>query len=341
MSEMTVRECYDILNLSPGASWSEVKVAFRRCARQFHPDVARSGARDFERISEAYMTLRDRFRSGEPLEREEPRGRDIKLDLSWMWDPFVKASSWVSRTVEDASRRRKERKEERERSKREEEARRIRALDDALSEAEDAMESILSKVERPGSISDRTRLLKRLESTLPEVRSMAVGRLLPSIGSAEVSSALERCIARYGLDEDVVDGLAQMKDPMASLRFAMAGAPHFRSMTLGVARKYLKWIKSIPGGKSIYSGLPDPTSGQVAGVMMAQWPQDLPLPSMSRIESLLRTGDEEILVPLLRQLYRRGCPDLLLGRIRVISEKSEDPAVKAWSRAIVCRSTVV
>ncbi|SMG21657.1 J domain-containing protein [Dethiosulfovibrio salsuginis] len=341
MNGMTVRECYHILNLSPGASWSEVKAAFRRCARQSHPDVARSSSRDFERISEAYMTLRDRFRSGERFEEERAGEKGRKIDLSWMWDPFVKASSWVSRTVEDVSRKRKEKKEERERTRREEEARRARVLDDAISEAEESLEAILSRVDRPGSVSDRGRLLKRLESSLPEVRSLAIGRLLPSIGSSEVSSAIERCISRFGLDEEVIDGLATLKDPMGSLRYAMAGAPHFRSMTLGVARKYLKWIKSIPGGKSIYSGLPEPASSQVAGVLMAQWPQDLPLPPVSRIESFLASKDEALLVPLLRQLYRRGCPDRLMLRIRAISEKSEDPAVKAWSRAIVCRSTVV
>lgn len=342
MNGMTVRECYNVLNLSPGAPWSEVKAAFRRCARESHPDVDRTGrSSDFELISEAYMTLRDRFRSGETPESDLGSEDGRKLDLSWMWDPFVKVSSWVSSTIEGASKRRKERKEERERAKREEESRMIRKIEEIVSEAEEAMESILSRTDRTCSGSDRGRLIKRLESSLPEVRSLAIKRLIPSICSTEVCSALEGSISRYGLDEEIIDGLAGVKDPMISLRYAMAGAPHFSSMTLGVARKYLKWLKAIPGGRSVYSGLPDPVSSQVAGILMAQWPQDLPLPEVSRIESLLKRQDDELSVPLLRQVYRRGCPDRLLPLIRGISEKSEDPAVKAWSRAIVCRSTVV
>lgn len=287
------------------------------------------------------MTLRDKFRSGQPPERDLNEGEGLKMDLNWVLDPFVKASSWVSRTIRGASKRRKEKKKEQERARREEESRRIRNLENAILEAEESMDSILSRVERPGSGSDRNRLIKRLNSTLPEVRALAIKRLIPSIGSAEVCCALESAISRYGLDEEIIDGLATINDPMVSLRYAIVGAPHFRSMTLGVARKFLKWIKIIPGGRSIYSGLPDPTSSQVAGVLMAQWPQDLPMPSVSRLASLLSRNDAELLVPLLRQIYRRGCPDRLLRQIKGISEKSEDPAVKAWSRAIVCRSTVV
>ncbi len=342
MNGMTVRECYNILNLSPGAPWSEVKAAFRRCARESHPDVDRTGrSSDFELISEAYMTLRDRFRSGEPVEKDVDPGEGLKLDLSWMWDPFIKVSSWVSSTIEGASKRRKERKEERERAKREEESRRIRRFEEIVSEAEEAMDSIVSRTDRGCSGSERSRLIKRLDSSLPEVRALAIKRLIPSVCSAEVCSALENSISRYGLDEEIVDGLSGVNDPMVSLRFAMAGAPHFSSMTLGVARKYLKWLKAIPGGRSVYAGLADPVSSQVAGVLMAQWPQDLPLPEIHRIESFLKRQDDELSVPLLRQVYRRGCPDRLLPLIRGISEKSEDPAVKAWSRAIVCRSTVV
>ncbi|WP_414385393.1 DnaJ domain-containing protein, partial [Synechococcus sp. H60.3] len=49
---------YAILNLSPQADSEDIKRAFRRLARQFHPDVAGEGSRErFEQIYRAYQVL--------------------------------------------------------------------------------------------------------------------------------------------------------------------------------------------------------------------------------------------------------------------------------------------
>ena len=51
---------YAILNLSPEADIEEIKQAFRRLARQFHPDVAGEGSRErFQQIHQAYQVLSD------------------------------------------------------------------------------------------------------------------------------------------------------------------------------------------------------------------------------------------------------------------------------------------
>jgi curved DNA-binding protein CbpA len=51
---------YAILNLSPAADIEEIKQAFRRLARQFHPDVAGEGSRErFQQIHQAYQVLSD------------------------------------------------------------------------------------------------------------------------------------------------------------------------------------------------------------------------------------------------------------------------------------------
>lgn len=341
MSSPTVQECYRRLDLTPGASWSEVKSAFRRFARETHPDVRRNGmSRDFENISEAYMTLRDLFRSGEDPKDSFCDESRFSLDLSWLWSPFVRASSWVSRAVDDVSRRRKEKRDEREKIRMEEENRRFCLIEDAISEAESSLEAIIERGKKTGGISERHRLLRRLKSSRPEVRSMAISGLLPSAKSIEVSSALSGCISSYGLDDESIEAFSSVKDPVTSLKFALAAAPHFESMNISTARKYLKWLKSVPGGRKVYPALSYPPSSQAAGLLMSQWPFDVPLPDDSRIISLL-DGEEEVLVPTLRQLYRRGCPPSVLGKVEKICDKSMDPAVKAWSRAIVSKASVV
>jgi molecular chaperone DnaJ len=51
---------YEILGLSPGASDSEIKAAYRRLALQFHPDSGRPGdVERFREIQEAYEALSD------------------------------------------------------------------------------------------------------------------------------------------------------------------------------------------------------------------------------------------------------------------------------------------
>src|SRR5262245_41100381 len=50
---------YEILGISRKASQSEIRSAYRRLARKYHPDVSRSAEADanFSRISEAYRVL--------------------------------------------------------------------------------------------------------------------------------------------------------------------------------------------------------------------------------------------------------------------------------------------
>ena len=53
---------YVILGLERGATLADVKRAYKRLARRFHPDINpgdRTAAQQFRQISEAYETLSD------------------------------------------------------------------------------------------------------------------------------------------------------------------------------------------------------------------------------------------------------------------------------------------
>jgi molecular chaperone DnaJ len=58
---MTKRDYYEVLGVSKGASEDEIKAAFRKLARQYHPDVSQEdGAEEkFKEINEAYGVLSD------------------------------------------------------------------------------------------------------------------------------------------------------------------------------------------------------------------------------------------------------------------------------------------
>lgn len=69
------RSYYAILGISPDASTGEIKDAYRRLAKQYHPDHAGGDSRKFRDIQEAYSVLADsekrrqyeKGRSGTPV----------------------------------------------------------------------------------------------------------------------------------------------------------------------------------------------------------------------------------------------------------------------------------
>ncbi|RMH91093.1 J domain-containing protein [Lysobacter pythonis] len=58
---MEFKDYYDTLGVEPGAGEAEIKTAYRRLARKYHPDVSKeAGAEEkFKAVNEAYEALRD------------------------------------------------------------------------------------------------------------------------------------------------------------------------------------------------------------------------------------------------------------------------------------------
>jgi curved DNA-binding protein len=59
---MQFKDYYEALGVEPGAGEAEIKTAYRRLARKYHPDVSKeAGAEDrFKSVNEAYEVLRDK-----------------------------------------------------------------------------------------------------------------------------------------------------------------------------------------------------------------------------------------------------------------------------------------
>lgn len=77
---MTVKECYQILHVSPEANLEEIKRSFRKLAFDLHPDLHPddpSASRKFQRLNEAYILLRKIMESGDSSqEKTEQASKD-------------------------------------------------------------------------------------------------------------------------------------------------------------------------------------------------------------------------------------------------------------------------
>ncbi|TAD75283.1 MAG: molecular chaperone DnaJ [Oscillatoriales cyanobacterium] len=72
---LMVRDCYRLLELSPGASVADIKRAYRRLARRYHPDSGhRSASADkFAAVSQAYQMLLERAGRSTSVSSTMPR----------------------------------------------------------------------------------------------------------------------------------------------------------------------------------------------------------------------------------------------------------------------------
>jgi curved DNA-binding protein len=89
---MKYKDYYAILGLARGASDDDIKKAYRRLARKYHPDVSKeAGAEEkFKEVAEAYQTLKDPEKRAayDQLGPHQP-GQDFQPPPNWrqQWQP--------------------------------------------------------------------------------------------------------------------------------------------------------------------------------------------------------------------------------------------------------------
>lgn len=97
--QISLKECYEILNLKKGADLSDVKSAYRRLAFELHPDLNpgdTEASRRFQRLNEAYVALsailaneEARHKSAEkkgPEEKKENAGPTINAQAQHAYE---------------------------------------------------------------------------------------------------------------------------------------------------------------------------------------------------------------------------------------------------------------
>ena len=83
---MKYKDYYKTLGVQRGASDEEIKKAYRKLARKYHPDVSKeaNAKEKFQEVSEAYETLKDKEKRAayDNLGRYSP-GEDFRPSQDW------------------------------------------------------------------------------------------------------------------------------------------------------------------------------------------------------------------------------------------------------------------
>src|ERR1700739_4028925 len=84
---MQYRDYYEILGVTRGADADEVKRAYRKLARKFHPDVSKekNAEEKFKEVQEAYEVLRDSDKRAayDQLGRDFRNGQQVRPPPAW------------------------------------------------------------------------------------------------------------------------------------------------------------------------------------------------------------------------------------------------------------------
>ena len=320
------------LGLSSDAGWDDVKRAFRRLARVYHPDVAGpAGAKKFVEITEAYMALKEtaslgagRASSRAPAHERKPEPRSEPARGESLFRKFwKKLFSWESE--ENASP--------------EDDAippARVRFIGSVISRAEAEMESVMSRKDEVVSRGRTDAVIRRLRSRHPAVVLLALRQISIYNVKDDIATAV---IDHFKKNTPVSETLERVLDVFSHSprrdELARVMLTHLPKLSESDAMAMLSRFKRWKAQSELLRPFLSHGSPAVVACALSCWPTEAQTADKSELAGLLRHDDEAILIPLLRTLRREKLPPWAGGRVEKLMKEHPSPAVRVWAYAIV------
>jgi hypothetical protein len=329
---------FKTLGLSADASWDEVKSAFRRLARTYHPDVAGpDGARKFAEITEAYMTLKEDISKGGSHRASVRDSADAGVSRSVRTADIGEKRESIFKTFWKKlfSRKKNDRSGEKA-CDYDLPPVRVRFLGSIISRAESEMQALLSRRSEVKTRNRTEAILRRLRSRHPAVVALALQNISQREATEDIKRAVIDYFSRYAPTADVLDSLlALFTSSPRAVGLSRVLAYHAGSFSISDSMLILKWFKRHAIPRECYAAFLSHHSDSVVALALNAWPQTLSLPDSVDLLSLLKKDDEAVLVPLLRLMKKDKMHAWLMPAITKLMTEHKSPAVRVWASTIV------
>jgi hypothetical protein len=334
---MNTNANFKTLGLSADASWDEVKSAFRRLARIYHPDVAGpDGGRKFAEITEAYMTLKETISpsspgcaDSRPKPRPVPTPRRAAVENSGKRESIFKAFWKMLFSKKDKTSRGGASYGENLTPVR------LRFLSSVISRAEMEIQSLLSF---SGEVKSRGRdgaLIRRLRSKHPGVVLIALQNISRRNATDEVLKAVLDHFASNTPTSEVLELLLSIFSQSAcAADLARIFAARARDFSHADAMMILRWLKRQNAPKECFAAFLSHPSQPVVAATLNGWPSNQSLSDSVDMAGLFSRGDEQVLIALLRLLRNEKVPAWLAPTMKMMKEH-KSPVVRVWASTIV------
>ena len=325
---------FETLGLSSDATLDDVKRAFRRLARTYHPDIAGpSGARKFAEITKAYMTLKE---AASPGLGKIPahRAPHIRTDHETGKSESIFKRLW--RMIFSFLRKRETREESSANDGISPAT--ARFIGGVIARAESEMYVVLSRREEFASRTKTDAIIRRLKSRRPAVTLLALRQLSQSGMNDDVASVAAEHFRRNMPCGEVLEVLLDVfsnspkRDDM--VRALLLHAQKFPEQEAVMFLGRLKRWKAK--SEFLRPFLLHKSPAVIAGALLG-WPEgSASVPGeRSELTILLCKDDEAILIPLLRLLRKEQLPRWTGVRLLNLMKEHPSAAVRVWASAIV------
>jgi curved DNA-binding protein CbpA len=330
---MTRNAEFKRLGLSPDASWEDVKRAFRKLARMYHPDVAGPGsARKFAEITEAYMNLKELTSPGAgkisnqqpPRQEEAPPSTEVGRKESIFrkfWKKLFSRSKVEAENNADTD---------------DLPPAKVRFIGGVISRAEAEIYGILSKRDEFVSRNRTEAVIRRLRSRHPAVVMLALRQVSISNMKDEISAAMiehfKKNIPTSETLERVLDVFSNSPRREDLSRVMLSHLNRFPEADVMILLSRLKRWR-MP--REIFQPFLGHKSPTVIASALSCWPPESGAGENAELSGLLRKDEEVILIPLLRLLRHEKLPPWAGLRVEKLMKEHPSPAVRVWASAIV------
>jgi hypothetical protein len=338
-----------VLGLPPGATASEVRSAFRRLARTCHPDIAgKQGARKFEQITGAYTFLKN-------LTQEELWQGELQKDgvhrsesttpaparrvFRWGWKKLKKLKKNLTWRQKKKERLKAEKgRKERAAQEMEKKIKNVReaSIDNILACGEQAVENLLTLIEREAQSCNIQDLLLRLSSGVPSVRHLALSRLGSLANRPELFGATLEMLEKWDIDDKTARLVASLPlEPENHQALAKKLVHRASAMPDALLIHLLCLQNPRPLDREILERYLQKAAPTGVASILRYWPQG-PFLSVSVLRDLLSRESEVVLVPLLSTMKQRSIPCPEWGREQLNAHLSHpNVAVRIWAKALL------